>query len=509
MKQQEVRLSRLALVVWVGAVAAFAGALADTAHADVKDRLVIDLAGEPSSLDPHMQWNPDSYYVYRNIFDNLYTRDDNGEIRGVLVEDHAYLDETRILLTIREGVRFHDGTPLTAEDAAYSIRRIFDPALGSPQTGQFNKIVDARAVDRNHVELTTDGPYPALFDQLVKLSVVPMHYVEAVGGDAFNRQPMGSGPYRFMRWRRGVDVTLTRNSDYWGDIGGFETVVFRAVPDMSTRVANLRSGASDLVVGLNADIVRQLHGRSGLKILTVNTTRVAYLRLNTLRPPLDDSRIRRAIAHAVDKEAIVAGLLDSYAEPSDVMVTPEQFGWARDVPAPAYDPGQARALVKAAGGAAKRPLVFATAPVFDARIVQALQQMLSDAGLDVRIETTDMANYLARVRDRGAQAPHLNFGRWSCACRDADNVLYPLLHSSSEWSAVLDGDLDAALETARGTLDADRRLRLYSEIHRRVAAESLLVPLYQTSVIYGARADLEWRPTPDESMFLNRMGWAP
>jgi len=489
--------------------AIFLSADAHAGNSDGKDRLVIDLAGEPASLDPHMQWNPDSYYVYRNIFDNLYTRDPEGEIVGALVEEQRYLDDSRVVLVIRDDVRFHDGTPLTAEDVAYSIRRILDPSLGSPQAGQFNKILDAQARSSTRIELVTDGPYPALFDQLVKLSVVPKHYVESVGRDTFNRQPIGSGPYRFEEWRRGIEVTLTRNADYWAEAGTFETVVFRAVPDMSTRVANLRSNASDLAVSLNFDIVRQLRGQPGVKVLTVNTTRVAYLRLNTLRPPLDDPRIRQAIAHAVDKEGLVRGLPGGFAKPSGVMVTPEQFGWAGGVNGPAYDPERARALLDAAGPAARRQLTLATAPVFDSRIVQALQQMLNNVGLDIEIETTDMANYLARVRDRGPQAPHMNFGRWSCACRDADNVLFPLIHSSSDWSAIEDADIDAALEAARNTLDEERRRALYAEIHHRIESKSLLVPLYQVAVVYGARAPLDWRPTPDETMFLNRMGWTP
>ena len=211
------------------------------------DRLVVDLAAEPSTLDPQIQWNPDSYYVYRNIFDNLVTRDDKGDIIPQIATSWRSLSNTEILFTLRSDVTFHDGSKLTAEDVAFSIKRITDASFGSPQRGQFDKIVAAVPLSATEVKLVTDGPYPALLAQLVKLSIVPKAVVEKVGNDPFNLKPVGSGPYRFESWQRGVAVTLKRNDDYWGTKGPFPTVLFRAVPDGATRVANLQAGSSDPV----------------------------------------------------------------------------------------------------------------------------------------------------------------------------------------------------------------------------------------------------------------------
>ena len=113
--------------------------------------LTIDLTGEPSSLDPHMQWNPDSYYVYRNIFDNVVTRDNDGEIVPQIATEWEYVADNELVLTIRDDVTFHDGEALTAEDVAYSVNRIIDPEFGSPQLGQFNQIESAEVMDRNKV----------------------------------------------------------------------------------------------------------------------------------------------------------------------------------------------------------------------------------------------------------------------------------------------------------------------------------------------------------------------
>ncbi|HYF55797.1 MAG TPA: ABC transporter substrate-binding protein [Salinarimonas sp.] len=489
--------------VALGALSAFAIGPAQAG----RDRLVVDLVNEPSSLDPHVQWNPDSYYVYRNIFDNLLTRDDAGNIAPQIATSWKQLSDTEIEFTIRDDVTFHDGRKLTPEDVVYSVTRITDPKFGSPQLGQFNKITGAQASGPNTVKLTTDGPYPALLAQLVKLSIVPKHVVEAVGKDAFNQKPVGSGPYLFEGWQRGVQVALKRNDAYWGPKGKFPAAIFRAVPDAATRVANLQAGSSDLGVSLDSDQAAQLKSSSRAKPLAVLTERVAYLRLNPSKPPFDNADVRRAVAYAVDKEGLIEGVLGGYDKAVPIMLTPVHVGWVEGVKAPAYDPAKAKALVAKAGAAAKAEIELATAPVFDQRVVQAVQQMLTDVGLNVKIAMSDMASYLKRAQSGPETVPSLSFGRWSCACQDADGVIFPLLHKSSGWSAYRNTKADELLEAARATLDESKRIAAYKQVHEIVADEVPLVPLYQSAIIYGAANALQWKPTPNESMFLNRMDW--
>src|SRR5215211_6353397 len=141
--------------------------------AQVKDTLVVDLPNDAATLDPHLQWDTDSYTIYRNIFDNLVTRDVNGKIVPQIAKAWHYRDDTTIEFEIREGVTFHDGSPLTASDVAFSIQRITNPAFKSPQLSQFDQIASAEASDAGKVVVKTKTPYPALLAQLVKLSIVP------------------------------------------------------------------------------------------------------------------------------------------------------------------------------------------------------------------------------------------------------------------------------------------------------------------------------------------------
>lgn len=472
-----------------------------------KDQLVVDLVNEPASLDPQLQWNPDSYYVYRNIFDNVVTRDDAGQIVPQVAASWKQLSDTELELTIRDDITFHDGSKLTADDVVYSIKRITDPAFASPQLGQFNKITDAIKTGPNTVKVVTDGPYPTLLAQLVKLSVVPQHVVEKVGKDAFNAAPVGSGPYEFDKWNRGVEVDLKRNDNYWGQKGVFKTVAFRAVPDAATRIANLQAGTADLVVSLDSDLTKQLKAASGVKVLSVPTERVGFLYLNSQVPPFNNANLRRAAALAIDRQGIVDGILGGGERPLNQMATPAHFGYIKDAPTIPYDPEKAKEMVKAAGPTAT--IVFATAPVFDQRVVQAVQQMLIEVGFKVEISMTDMATYLKTAQQPGQEnRPMLSYGGWSCACQDVDGVEFPLMHSSSNWSRINNPQLDALLVAGRSTLDKDKRMAAYKAIQKIVSDNTYMIPLFQTAANYGAAEGLVWQPTANESLFVNRMNWS-
>jgi peptide/nickel transport system substrate-binding protein len=490
------------------ALAALVSVAALPTWAQAKDKIVIDLVSEPSSFDPHKQWNPDSYFVYRNIFDQLITRDNNGKIVPAIATEWGYKSDTEVTFKLRNDVVFHDGQKLTADDVAFSVNRIITPAFASPQLSQFNKIVSAKVTGADEVTLTTNGPYPVLLAQLVKLSIVPKHVVEAVGDDAFNLAPVGSGPYKFDKWQRGVAVSLLRNDAYWGDKGQFPLAEFRAVPDAATRVADLQAGTADLVVTLNPDFATQIESNGNAKVLTAVTERIAYLKLNPSIAPFNDVNLRRAVAYAIDKNLIIDGLLGGFDKPAAQLADPAYTGYVDGIEALPHDLEKAKVLVAAAGEAAQKPLAFVTSPTFDQRIIEALAQQLTDAGFKVEIEVVDFANYLKRIQSEKTAQPVISFGRWSCACQDADGISFPLLHTSSSFSSFSDPKIDGLLESARNTLNEKDRLTAYKTIADYVATEVPLIPLYQAAVIYGASDKLEWTPTANESFFLNRVRWA-
>jgi peptide/nickel transport system substrate-binding protein len=215
--------------------------------------------------------------------------------------------------------------------------------------------------------------------------------------------------------------------------------------------------------------------------------------------------MRKAASLAIDRLGITEGLLQAGEIPMAQLSSPAHFGYNPNIKSFEYDLAAAKVITAANADLASTPATIATAPVFDQRIVQAIQQMLNDAGFNISISMTDMPTFLGIVRSDPADNSELNFGRWSCACQDADGIAYPLLHSASNWSRLNLAEIDVLLETARSSMDRDIRQSAYNEVHQIVRNNYYSLPLYQAAVLYGSTSALNFKPTANESMFLNRM----
>ncbi len=482
------------------------GLAATPSLAQTKQSFVVDLPNDAATLDPHLQWDTDSYTIYRNIFDNLVTRDQAGKIVPQIASAWRYLDDLTIEFDIQSGVTFHDGSLLTAEDVAFSIRRIVDPNFKSPQLSQFDQIVSAQANGPAKVTMKTKTPYPALFAQLVKLSIVPKAVVEKGGDQKFNLEPVGSGPYKLQSWQKGVQTALVANDTYWRGKPPFPTLTFRVVPDVATRVADLRTGRADVVRQLGPDEAVAMKGDAQLQVLSVPTERIGYLFVNALSGPTTDVRVRRAIAHAIDKKGLIDALLQGFGNPVNVVLTPANFGYVPEIKGYDFDPARARALIKEAKaeGAA---LTFLTSPAYDRRLVEAVQQMLQDVGLKVEIVALDHPTFLRRRQGNPDEAGSLSLGRWSCACQDADGVIFPLFRSGGLWSKYSNPAYDTEVDAARRVLDEKQRLEHYRKAFEILREDVPGVGLYQDYAIYGARKEVQWRPTPNEAFFAFDIKW--
>jgi peptide/nickel transport system substrate-binding protein len=478
------------------------------AVAQSKNALTVDLPGDVATMDPHLQWDTESYTVYRNIFDNLVTRDAAGNIVPQVATAWNYADNTTIVFSLRSDLVFQDGSRLTPEDVAFSVRRIISPAFKSPQLSQFDQITSVDVTGPAQVTLHTKTPYPVLMAQLAKLSIVPKAYVEKVGDQKFNEEPMGSGPYRLRGWQRGVQSVLDRVDGYWRGTPPFHSVTFRAVPDAPTRIADLRTGRADITRGLSPDDAESVKFDKSLQLLPIATERVAYLFINTLATPTKDKRVRQAIALAIDRDTIISALQQGYARPVNIVLTPANFGYVADVPGWPYDPVRARALVKEAG-ADGAVLSFITSPSYDRRLNEAVQQMLGDVGLKVDISVTDQPTYLRRRQGTPEEAGSLSQGRWSCACQDADGVIFPLFRSGSIWSKMNNPEFDAEVDAARTILDKAKRLEHYRHAFQILREEVPGIGLFQDYAIYLARKELKWTPTANEAFFIMDMQWQP
>jgi peptide/nickel transport system substrate-binding protein len=467
--------------------------------------LVIDTANYPSTLDPGKQYDADTYAVYRNIFDQLLRRDPRThEIVPWLATSWRQADATTWRFTMRRGVTFSDGSPLTAADAAFSINRILDKKFASQQFANFSMIGNATA-DGGDLVVHTPVPAPTLLTYLTTLSVVPEKYVRQVGDQRFAAKPVGSGPYAFVSATAGSQVTLKANPRWWRPAPSVRAAVFRAVPSVASRVVDLQSRKADLATTLTPDAADQVKRDPRLAVLSTPTERIAYLAFNTIKGgPANDPNVRRAIAAAIDYGALIKNLQRGYAKPINSLLTPLAFGYDRALPDDRYDPATARRLI-AAAGARGRTVVMDTSPSFNPQIVQAIQADLADVGLSVQIRSTDQPTYLKKVQDPGHNWGSLRFGRWSCSCLDADGVIYPLFHTGGIWSSYSDPGFDGLVEQARRVIDPKRRAALYDQAFRVLARDLPGLGLFQDYAIYGANSRVRWTPDAQESFYLDTM----
>jgi peptide/nickel transport system substrate-binding protein len=471
--------------------------------------LTIDLQGDPATLDPGRQYDTNSYDVYRNIYDNLLHRNpQTSAIEPYVATDWKAVTPTEWRFTIRSGLKFHDGTPLQAADVEASLARILDRQFNSPQYANFSAIASVKATGPETLTIVTSRPYPVLLAQLVNLSIVSKAYVQAHDQQYVNAHPMGSGPYRFDTWLRGDHVTLRAAPAYWKGRPQIDEVTFRAVPETATRVADLQSGRAQLALGLTSDDVKTIKSSPRLQLLGMATERVAYLAFNALGTgPLRDVRAREAIAHAVDAPSLIRILLAGYARPVTQLLTSRHLGYDPKIQGYPHDLAKAKQLLAESGHPSGLTLVFTTSPTYDQRIIQAIQGQLEQAGVIVKIQSYDFGTYLQKIQSPQHDWGDLRYGQWSCACLDADGVIYPLFHTGSIWSSYSDAGFDKAVDGARSTLDLASRKSAYGAALGILQRDVPDVPLWEVVSLYGADRNLKWHPTVDEQLFVADMAF--
>jgi peptide/nickel transport system substrate-binding protein len=471
----------------------------------------------PSSLDSADVTDVYSLAVAINVTEPLigYGADDDALRPRLATSWTANEDATRWTLTLREDVMFQDGTPFDAEAVRFNLERWNDP--DHPQGhrsegkayvpwqwvfggfGEESLLEEVRVVDAHTVELVlreSIGFLPSLlaapFFQMDSPAAVraagPAYGTQAVG-------TVGTGPFRFERWDEGERIVLSRHGGHWDGPAGVERVVVRGVPEASARLAALRAGALDIALALAPDAMPQIEARPELDVVTAEAElNVGFLGIHQANPPLDDARVRRAIVHAIDREALLDAFHAGTATLSVDFLPPTLWGHP-DLEPHRYDPERARALLAEAGhpdGFATELWYYTVAdPLFPAprAMSETIATYLADVGIDVELQTKDFTAYLA---DRSTGAFPLFLSGWAGDYPDPDTFLYtffgPARYASYGWD---DMEVVRLVERARRAPDRAERAELYRRVLRRVHEAVPSVPLMHASSVHGVRSDVE------------------
>ena len=279
-----------------------------------------------------------SQNILRNVYDALVAADDDLQQTGALATSWTFVPPRSWDFTLREGVTFHNGDPLTAEDVKFSYDRIKDEANASPMAAFIEDIESVEVMDPQTVRITTVTPSAILPERTKQISIVPKSVVEELGNEAFGRAPVGTGPYKLVEWRPNEQATLVANDDYWGGAPPIPNLVLLPIPEPATRVASLQTDQVDLIWDIPPSFLGQLETDTNIKVVNKPESRTAEVILNTNQEdgfePFKDRRVRDAMAMAIDYDSIIANLFEGLAERNCNPVPPIFFGYDASIECP-------------------------------------------------------------------------------------------------------------------------------------------------------------------------------
>jgi len=480
---------RAAALVRLAAILIACFALTNCSARPDPNTLVMIIESSPTNLDPRVGLDAYSERIDTLLFDDLLGRDEHLNVQPQLAERWEIPDPKTYIFHLHQGVRFHDGRMLTSRDVKWTFDSLLEGKIRSTKAAAYRWVERIEAPDDFTVVFHLKEPFTPL---LWNLSDGAIGIVPFGSGSEVSGHPIGSGPFRFVSAEQDKEVILERNDNYWGEKPKLPRVRFTVVPDTTTRALELRKGSADVALNaLTGDLVLALEKQPTLQVLHAPGTVLWYLAFNTRDPILKDSRVRQALAYAINRQPMVHYLLRDFARPADSLLPPES--WAYDPELTRYDhnPERARQLLEQAGYPAANGVRFhltmKTGTEESTRLLAAvLQQQLREVGIVLDIRTFEFATFFSDVT-RGAYQVHSL--RWVGGNEDPDIFEY-VFHSSkftpngANRTFYSNPHLDALIDQARSELDQERRKRIYAEVQQILAVDQPYVELwYQDNVM--------------------------
>ncbi len=460
------------------------------------------IESSPTNLDPRVGLDAQSERIDNLIFDDLLARGDDLNVAPGLAERWEAPDPITYIFHLHRGVRFHDGRPLTSRDVKWTFDSLLQGKVRSTKAAVY------RFVDR--IEVPDDSTVIFRMKEadatlLWNLSDGAIGIVPEGSGDEMTRQPIGSGPFRFVSAETDREVLLERNDNYWGEKAKLDRVRFAVVPDETTQALELRKGSGDIAINsLTPDTVLTLAKESNLAVERSPGTRLAYLAFNLRDSILKDVRVRQAIACALDRRPMIDYLWRGQAQPARSVLPTQSWAYNGDVPPYPHDPAKANQLLDVAGYPASNGVRFhltmKTSTDANTRLMVAvMQQQLRDVGIALDIRSFEFATFFSDVTHGAFQMYGL---RWIGGNEDPDIFEYAFDSAKfppngANRSFYSNPRVDALIDQARRTVDPAVRKPLYGEVQRILADDLPYINLwYLDNVMVHTRRVRNVKLTP-------------
>ena len=483
----------LVLVAMISAVFAMGGKESGSVNeSGYKDTIKIAIGADVTSFDPHIGKETPAVAVTNHIYDTLVRVDPvTDEVVPQIAESWEIVSATEYRFHIRQGIKFHNGEDLTADDVKYSL----DRAIASAAVSYIVDFIDEVIIEDDYTVLVTlDAPYaPALRNLAVPFAaIVPMDYTSA-NEDILRTAPVGSGPYKFESWSQNDSTKLVANEEYYDGAPATKYLEFRVVPEAAQRTIALETGEVDLAYDpLTADKQR-IRENDDLVLISAPSLTCYYVSMNMNKAPFDNKLVRQAVSHAIDRQLIVAPLDTGEGQAADDLIAPAgvgYFGCGVDE----YDPDLSKQLLAEAG----YPNGFSCTLWVNnnqerVEVCQVIQAMLAEIGIECKLEVMEFGTFISRTTSGEHDMAY--FG-WVTSTKDGDYTYYSLEHSSQQGAAgnrtfVNDPEVDRLVEMGRTSTDENVRRQAYQDLSIYLKDLANNANLIYTDISAGAGKNVE------------------
>lgn len=478
----------------------YAGPIAQASDSTV----VIGMNADARSMEPLTTLDQTTDRIlFGTMYEPLFYRDYDMNMVPLLASGYRIIDDLTWEVTLKPGIKFHNGETMTAEDVRATFEFIIDPANNSLRKVRIAPIESVEVVDELTVRFHTSEPYPTLLEGLNSIPVLPASLVLAGGPAAFNENPVGTGPYMLKSWNREQNIVFTRFDDYWRGPAEIATVEYRIIPNVRIRLAALMAGEVDLIPDVPPHSIRELEASGVATAKSVAGGRVIFVALDNLNPgPMQDVRVRQAVNHAVDVDLIIDAILEGQATRMAGPLISINTSLDPGLEPYPYDPERARQLLAEAGYPNGIDVVLHTPDgryLKDRESAEAIAAMLTEAGIRTEVRTQEWGTMLDLVAGFQANDMHF-FGRSDIVLEGS--IMEQWFIEGAPWVTFRDEEIQEALSRMRTIVDPDVRRQMFYEIQAMVQEKAPWLFLWQQHDIYGVSNRLEWEPKGDEMIHM-------
>jgi peptide/nickel transport system substrate-binding protein len=494
--------ARASVTAWVLLVLTLV--FASCARKPDSNTLVMIIESSPTNLDPRVGLDAQSERIDGLLFDNLLSRDEHLSVKPGLAERWEIPDSQTYIFHLREGVKFCDGRPLTSRDVKWSFDSLLRGKIRSTKAAAYRFVDHIEAPNDYTVIFHLKEPWAALLWNVAGgggMGIVPYG-----SGDEVSRNPIGSGPFRFVHAEQDKDVVVERNDNYWAVKPKVDRVQFLVVPDTTTRALELRKGSADVEINaLSPDMELTLQREPALQLMRGPGTRLAYMAFNLRDPILKDARVRQAMAYALDRGPLIHYLMRDSARPAASVLPPESWAYDPKVAQYSHDQAKARQLLDDAGyrekGGVRFHLTMKTSTEESSRAMASVfQQQLREVGIALDIRSYEFATFFSDITHGEFQVYSL---RWIGGNEDPDIFEYAfdsarIIPNGANRQYYSNPRVDALIEKARTEVDQNARKQDYAQIQQVLAEDLPYINLwyFDNVMVYSKRVrGLELNPS--------------